>query len=103
MEKSERAESPNGFPMRPHLGRQPSESRLPIERIKGPRSEQLGPVGAIRAADPLRSIFVKLDRESLFRQFEWSHIKHRIKEDRCKAAIAVAVEVRAGFDHVVGI
>ena len=48
-------------------------------------------------------IFVKLDRESLFRQFEWSRIKHRIKEDRCKAAIAVAVEVRAGFNHVVGI
>lgn len=40
--------------------------------------------------------------KSLFRQFDWSRIKHRIKEDPCKAAIAVAVEVRAGFDHVVG-
>ena len=29
--------------------------------------------------------------------------KHRTKEDPCEAAIAEAVEVRAGFDYVGGI
>lgn len=34
---------------------------------------------------------------------DWNRIKHRIKEDLCEAAIAEAVEVRPGFDHVGGI
>ena len=38
-----------------------------------------------------------------FAGYDWNRIKHRIKEDPCEAAIAVAVEVRAGFDHVGGI
>ena len=38
-----------------------------------------------------------------FAQFDWNRIKHRIKEDPCKATIAVALEIRAGFDHVGGI
>jgi hypothetical protein len=38
-----------------------------------------------------------------FAQFDWNRIKHRIKKAPCEAVIAVAVEVRAGFDHVGGI
>jgi hypothetical protein len=38
-----------------------------------------------------------------FARCDWNRMKHRIKEDLCEAAIAEAVEVRAGFDHVGGI
>jgi len=38
-----------------------------------------------------------------FAQFDWERIKHRIKEEPYEAAIALAVEVRAGFGHVGGI
>jgi hypothetical protein len=38
-----------------------------------------------------------------FAQFDWERIKHRIKEESYEAAIALAIEVRAGFDHVGGI
>ena len=38
-----------------------------------------------------------------FARCDWNRIRHRIKEDPCEAAIAEAVEVRAGFDHVGGI
>ena len=38
-----------------------------------------------------------------FAQFDWNRIKHRIKRAPCGAVIAVAAEVRAGFDHVGGI
>jgi hypothetical protein len=38
-----------------------------------------------------------------FAQFDWNRIKHRITKAPCEAVIAVAVEVRTGFDHVGGI
>jgi hypothetical protein len=38
-----------------------------------------------------------------FAQFDWNRIKHRIKKAPCEAVIAIAVEVRTGFDHVGGI
>ena len=38
-----------------------------------------------------------------FARCDWNRIKHRIKEDPCEAAIAVAVEGRAGFEDVGGI
>jgi hypothetical protein len=38
-----------------------------------------------------------------FARSDWNRVKHRIKEDLCEAAIAEAVEVRPGFDHVGGI
>jgi hypothetical protein len=40
---------------------------------------------------------------SRFAELDWNRVKHRVKEEPYEAAIALAVQVRAGFDHVGGI
>jgi hypothetical protein len=96
------------FQLRPRRGRQRRESRLPDREHEGRLcSQRLGPVGAIRVLGLIGCEMFSSSStgKSWFRfaQLDWNRIKHRIKKDPCEAAIAVAVEVRAGFDHVGGI
>ena len=77
---------------------------LPSGSIKGALQSAIGSGGRNSTADLISyEMFSSSSTgKSWFRftQFDWNRIKHRIKEYPCEAAIAVAVEVRAGFDHV---
>jgi hypothetical protein len=80
---------------------------FPIGSIKGALQSAIGSGGRNSSAGLIGcEMFSSISTgQSWFRfaGFDWERIKHRIKEDACEAAIAVAVEVRAGFDHVGGI
>ena len=80
---------------------------FPIGSIKGALQSAIGSGGRNSSAGLIGcEMFPSSSRgKSWFRftQFDWNRIEHRIKEEPCEAAIAVAVEVRAGFDHVGGL
>ena len=100
-------EFPMPFQLRPLRGRQRRESWLPDRE----HQERLAVSDWVPGAQFERWFFgcemfsSSSTGKSWFRfaGFDWNRIKHRIKEDPCEATIAVALEVRAGFDHAGGI
>jgi hypothetical protein len=80
---------------------------FPIGSIKGALQSAIGSGGRSSSAGLIGCEMFSSSStgKSWFRfaQFDRNRIKHRIKKDPCEAVIAVAVEVRAGFDHVGGI
>lgn len=94
------------FQLRPRRGRQRRESRRP-DRITDASQSAIGSGGRNSSAG-----LTGCDMSSSsstgkswfpFARCAWNRTKHRIREDPCETAIAAAVEVRAGFDHVGGI
>jgi hypothetical protein len=78
---------------------------FPIGSIKGTFLSAIGSGGRNSSAGLIGCEMFSSSSKSWFRfaQFDWNRIKHRIKKDPCEAVIAVAVEIRAGFDRVGGI
>jgi hypothetical protein len=80
---------------------------FPIGSIKGALQSAIGSGGRNSSAGLIgcEMFSARSTAKSWFRfaRFDWNLIKHRIKKDPCEAVTAVAVDVRAGFDHVGGI
>jgi hypothetical protein len=100
-------EFPMSFQLRPVVVDSVENLGFPIGSMKGALQSAIGSGGCNSSAGLIGGEMLSSSStgKSWFRfaQFDWNRIKHRIKKDPCEAAIAVAVEVRAGFDHVRGI